>query len=176
MDQFTYAERATDWRANNNIAESIFKQMAQEPHPVPAWIVCSAGTGGTSATIGRYVRYRGHDTRVLCADPEHSAFFGHYQRSLRGGRAEAEVAPAPASRTDGIGRPRAEPSFVPGCVDSMLKVPDALSLAAMRWTSRRLGRRVGGSTGTNMVGVLHVARAMRAAGQQGSIVTILCDG
>src|SRR5690606_4337464 len=28
MDQFTYAERATDWRANNNIAESIFKQMA----------------------------------------------------------------------------------------------------------------------------------------------------
>src|SRR5690606_16001648 len=24
MDQFTYAERATDWRANNNIAESIF--------------------------------------------------------------------------------------------------------------------------------------------------------
>src|SRR5690606_37388104 len=35
MDQFTYAERATDWRANNNIAESIFKQMAEEPHPVP---------------------------------------------------------------------------------------------------------------------------------------------
>src|SRR5690606_15498254 len=35
MDQFTYAERATDWRANNNIAESIFRQMEQEPHPVP---------------------------------------------------------------------------------------------------------------------------------------------
>ncbi|MGL5735004.1 MAG: PLP-dependent cysteine synthase family protein, partial [Beijerinckiaceae bacterium] len=26
MDQFTYAERATDWRGNNNIAESIFSQ------------------------------------------------------------------------------------------------------------------------------------------------------
>ncbi|MFT5976906.1 MAG: cysteine synthase A, partial [Gammaproteobacteria bacterium] len=25
MDQFTYAERPTDWRGNNNIAESIFK-------------------------------------------------------------------------------------------------------------------------------------------------------
>jgi cysteine synthase A len=24
LDQFTYAERATDWRGNNNIAESIF--------------------------------------------------------------------------------------------------------------------------------------------------------
>jgi cysteine synthase A len=63
MDQFTHAERATDWRANNNIAESIFKQMSQEPHPVPDWIVCSAGTGGTAATLGRYVRYRRHPTR-----------------------------------------------------------------------------------------------------------------
>lgn len=27
MDQFTYAERATDWRSNNNIAESLFSQM-----------------------------------------------------------------------------------------------------------------------------------------------------
>jgi len=62
MDQFTYAERATDWRGNNNIAQSIFSQLAQEPHPVPAWIVAGAGTGGTdggpfgrfdSATIAR---------------------------------------------------------------------------------------------------------------------------
>ena len=30
LDQFTYAERATDWRGNNNIAESIFGQMRQE--------------------------------------------------------------------------------------------------------------------------------------------------
>jgi len=27
MDQFTYAERATDWRGNNNIAQSIFSQL-----------------------------------------------------------------------------------------------------------------------------------------------------
>ncbi|HOZ93705.1 MAG TPA: pyridoxal-phosphate dependent enzyme, partial [Ottowia sp.] len=60
MDQFTYAERATDWRGNNNIAESIFQQMRAEPHPVPRWIVVGAGTGGTSATIGRYLRYQGH--------------------------------------------------------------------------------------------------------------------
>ena len=39
MDQFTFAERATDWRGNNNIAESIFAQMALEERPVPAWIV-----------------------------------------------------------------------------------------------------------------------------------------
>src|SRR4051794_35373049 len=55
LDQFTNAERATDWRGNNNIAESVFEQMARERHPVPEWVVVGAGAGGTSAPIGRYV-------------------------------------------------------------------------------------------------------------------------
>ncbi len=175
MDQFTYAERATDWRANNNIAESIFKQMAEEPHPIPEWIVCGAGTGGTSATLGRYVRYRRHGTRILCADPERSVFFDYFAGCLKG-QPDASLTLPGGSRIEGIGRPRVEASFIPGCVDAMVKVPDALSLAAMRYVSSRLGRRVGGSTGTNFVGVLAVAQRMRAAGEHGSIVTILCDG
>lgn len=174
MDQFTYAERATDWRANNNIAESIFKQMAQEPHPVPDWIVCSPGTGGTSATLGRYVRYRCHDTAILCVDPEHSVFFDYY-RSACTGSADAGLSHPCGSRIEGIGRPRVEASFIPACIDAMARIPDALSLAAMRYVSARLGRRVGGSTGTNFVGVLLAAQAMRAQGRKGSIVTILCD-
>jgi len=48
LDQFTNAERATDWRGNNNIAESIFLQMRDENHPIPDWIVVGAGTGGTA--------------------------------------------------------------------------------------------------------------------------------
>lgn len=175
IDQFTYAERATDWRANNNIAESIFRQMALEPHPIPEWIVCSAGTGGTAATLGRYVRYRGHGTRILCVDPERSAFFDHYARCFEANPLQPAW-PTASSRIEGIGRPRPEPSFIPACIDAMAKVPDALSLAAMRQVSTRLGRRVGGSTGTNFVGVLCAAHAMRAAGRSGSIVTILCDG
>ncbi len=174
MDQFVYAERATDWRANNNIAESIFRQMQLEPHPVPEWIVCSPGTGGTSATLGRYVRYRRHATRILCADPETSVFFDYYQ-GVQQGCPDADLALAEGSRIEGIGRPQVERSFVAHCVDAMVKVPDALSLAAMRHVSRVLGRRVGGSTGTNFVGLLCAAQRMAAEGRQGSIVSILCD-
>lgn len=78
MDQFTYAERATDWRGNNNIAESIFEQMSREAFPTPSWIVVSAGTGGTSATIGRFIRYQCHTTQLCVADPEHSVFYDSY--------------------------------------------------------------------------------------------------
>lgn len=174
MDQFTYAERATDWRANNNIAESIFRQMALEPQPVPAWIVCSAGTGGTAATLGRYVRYRCHATRILCVDPEISVFFEHY-RQARAGRGDARPTLDEGSRIEGIGRPQVEASFIAPCVDAMLKVPDALSLAGMRHVSQTLGRRVGGSTGSNFIGVLRAAQQLRDAGRGGSIVSILCD-
>ncbi|MGH3584760.1 MAG: PLP-dependent cysteine synthase family protein, partial [Pseudonocardia sp.] len=102
LDQFTYAERATDWRGNNNIAESIFEQLADEPYPVPAWIVVGAGTGGTGATIGRYLRYRGHATRLAVVDPDGSAFLPSYAGVATDG---------PGSRIEGIGRPRVEPSF-----------------------------------------------------------------
>ncbi|MBU2695267.1 PLP-dependent cysteine synthase family protein [Pimelobacter sp. 30-1] len=170
LDQFTYAERATDWRGNNNIAESIFEQMRAERHPCPSWIVVGAGTGGTSATIGRFVRYRGFDTQVLVADPENSAFLDGWTRDT------PDATTSVPSRIEGIGRMRVEPSFVGGVVDDMLRVPDAASIAAARWISGVLGRTVGGSTGTNVWASLQVVERMRAAGQTGSIVTLLCDG
>jgi len=169
MDQFTYAERATDWRGNNNIAEAIFSQMALERHSVPAWIVVGAGTGGTSATIGRYVRYRRHPTRICVVDPEHSAFFPAWEADDWSVRVET------GSRIEGIGRPQVEPSFLPTVVDRMVRVPDAASLAATRVASHVLGRRVGGSTGTNLWGAFQLIAEMRAAGVTGSVVTLLCD-
>ncbi|MEO7773091.1 MAG: PLP-dependent cysteine synthase family protein, partial [Steroidobacteraceae bacterium] len=172
MDQFMYAERATDWRANNNIAESIFEQMVEEPNPVPAWIVCGAGTGGTSATLGRFVRYERHDTDILCVDPEGSVFFDYYA-SCRRNEPYVAAPERAGSRIEGIGRPRVEASFIAGCVDSMVRVPDALSLAAMRYVSRRLARRVGGSTGTNFVGVLAAMRRMCETDCRGSVVTLI---
>ena len=45
----------------------------------------------------------------------------------------------------------------------------------MRVLSRRLGRRVGGSTGTNFVAVCFHAARMIDAGESGSLVTLICD-
>ena len=171
LDQFTYAERATDWRGNNNIAESIFAQMAEEEHPVPSWIVCGAGTGGTSATIGRYVRYLRLETRLCVADPTGSVFHRHF--------ADPTVTSLPdgcSACIEGIGRARLEPSFLPSVIDRMIAVDDADSIGAMYALSEALGRRVGGSTGTNLIACAILAEEMAAAGQTGSIVTLLCDG
>ncbi|MDA4106635.1 PLP-dependent cysteine synthase family protein [Mycolicibacterium holsaticum] len=169
LDQFTNAERATDWRGNNNIAESIFDQMRDETHPIPEWIVVGAGTGGTSATIGRFIRYRRHATRLCVVDPENSAFFPSYAEG------RGDVVTGMSSRIEGIGRPRVEPSFLPDVVDRMVMVPDAASVAAARHASAVLGRRVGPSTGTNLWGSFGLLAEMLAEGRSGSVVTLLAD-
>ncbi|MBT0571455.1 PLP-dependent cysteine synthase family protein [Curvibacter sp. CHRR-16] len=168
MDQFTYAERATDWRGNNNIAQSIFEQMRSERHPIPQWIVTAAGTGGTSATIGRFIRLQRYDTHLCVPDPAGSVFLEFY-------RSRNAALTGSGSRIEGIGRPRVEPSFVPSLVDRMEEVSNLRSVAAMRELSTLLGRRVGPSTGTNFAVMLELAHEMRACGQRGSIVSLLCD-
>jgi cysteine synthase A len=168
LDQFTFAERATDWRGNNNIAESIYSQMSLERHAVPEWIVVGAGTGGTSATIGRYARLGRYATRMCVVDPEHSIFFAAWSGDLAGYRGQP-------SMIEGIGRQRVEPSFLPDVVDRMIQVPDAASIATMRLVRERTGRSVGGSTGTNVWGCFQLVAEMLARGEHGSIVTLICD-
>ena len=139
MDQFTYAERATDWRGNNNIAESIFGQMTREEHPVPTWIVVGAGTGSTSATLGRYVRYRRLPTRLCLADPEASVFHRHL--------ADRRIhdSSGPPSVIEGIGRLRCEPSFIPELIDrARCRTRRARRRAG---PPRRIRRSCSGSTG-----------------------------
>lgn len=170
MDQFTHAERATDWRGNNNIAESIFSQMEMEPVRVPTTLVMSAGTGGTSATLGRYILYKSHDTELVVVDPERSVFFDGYRSGDR------SLTSPHSSRIEGIGRPRVEPSFLPEVITRMIKVPDAASVATMLWLEGLIGRRAGPSTGTNLWGALLEAARIRQDGRKGAVVTVMCDG
>jgi cysteine synthase A len=169
MDQFTYAERATDWRGNNNIAESIFEQLAHERHPEPSWIVATAGTGGTSATLARYVHYTNRATGICVADPDNSAFFSGWRDN------NCAVTTSTGSRIEGIGRQRVEPSFIPTAIDRMMHVPDGAAIAAIHLLSTLIGRKTGASTGTGLWAALCIVSDMVTHKQQGSVVALICD-
>jgi cysteine synthase A len=143
--------------------------MSREPYPEPSWIICSAGTGGTSATIGRYIRYKCYNTRIGVVDPENSVFFDFYQSS------DCRLTLSGGSQVEGIGRPRVEPSFIPQVIDKMFKVPDAASYATIHFLDRILGRKCGGSTGTNLYGTFQIMADMGRQGQAGSVVSLICD-
>src|SRR5690606_20837667 len=120
-------------------------------------------------TIGRYLRYRGLDTRLCVAEPRGGAFAEAWRRGCRD---------APATQhtlIEGIGRPQVEPGFLFEIVDSVIEVGDASSVAGAWLLERLLGSRYGGSSGTNLVACLKLAADLHARGGRGAIVSLLCD-
>ncbi|MHC3814464.1 pyridoxal-phosphate dependent enzyme [Streptomyces sp. NBC_00341] len=164
MDQFTYAERAYDWRGEEGLAPELIRAV-----PDLAWFVMGAGTGGTATSVARYGRYTGRTLRVCVTDPDHSAFF-------RGWRDKNPAATDKGSHIEGIGRPRVEPSFLPPLVNRMIQVHDGASVAAMRFAAAANWDIVAGpSTGTGLFGAMRVLLGMHAAGQTGAVATVMCD-
>jgi cysteine synthase A len=169
MDQHVYAARAVGWRGRQNIAESIYHQMRSERFPDPKWIVVGAGTGGTSALIGRYNRFHLKKTRLCAVDPENSVYFKYYQTG------DINLVSHIGSKVEGIGALKVEPSFIPGAIDRMMNIPDAATYASLQYLEELLGRKCGGSTGTNFYGVIQLIREMAEKREEGSIVTLIAD-
>ncbi len=170
IDQFTYAERATDWRGNNNIAESIFEQMRLERHPVPRWLVVGAGraaprppSGATSATAAttptcawstpraRSTPTRGSSTTARCARPHP--------------RASSRASAGPRSR------PRSSRRSSTACC----ACPTPRRWRARGWCD---GCSVGASArrrAPTCGARCKIVAELLAAGDEGSVVSLICD-
>jgi cysteine synthase A len=170
LDQFGLASIATDWRGNNNIAHSLLGQCLALGAGDPDWIVCGAGTGGTSATIGRYLRYAGSSARLCIAEPTGAAFAQGWARA-----GDREAVACNATVIEGIGRARVEPCFAFELADTVHEVEDAASIAGALLLERFTGTLYGGSSGTNLVAAMALANAMHSRGERGAIVLLLCD-
>ena len=103
------------------------------------------------------------------AEPEGGAFAQGWRTRDRDALATR------ATVIEGIGRRRVEPGFLFDVVDDIIEVPDTASIAAAWGFDELLGRRYGGSSGTNFVACLQLAARIRARGERGSIVSLLCD-
>ncbi|WP_336212999.1 PLP-dependent cysteine synthase family protein [Nonomuraea sp. LPB2021202275-12-8] len=156
LDQFGRA-------AEHDLAAELFAQVR------PDWVVVGAGTGATSATLGRWRRDHAGGPRVAVADPENSAYFPGWTLDA------PDYATGMPSRIEGIGRPRMEPGFRPDLVDLVIPVPDAASVAAARHIREVTGLPVGGSSGTALWAALELVERMRERGESGTVVSVLGD-
>ena len=109
------AERATDWRGNNNIANRSSASLARTRSRSRRG--SSAGAPAvTRPPIGRYLRYRRLPTRLCVAE-----FMAAPSKAGSGGTTGACA--RATTPIEGIGRPRAEPGFVRDVVDSVIGRP-----------------------------------------------------
>ena len=170
LDHLAGAAHAEDWRGADSVGAALIAQVtAQEDRP-PAWAVVGIGTGSTSATLGRHLRYHGRPTQLAVVDPENSAYWPSWATGYPG------YGTGMPSRIEGIGRPRTEPAFLPAVIDLAMPVPDGASVAAMHQLAAATGWSVGPSTGSNFWGALRIVHRMRQRDESGSIATLIGDG
>lgn len=145
--------------------------------------VCAAGTGGTFAGVGAFLKRASRGaTRLVLADPPGSVLLRRVtagvawtpeqaERALRRHRADTIV--------EGVGLDRLTPTGARAAAlaDDAVGVTDAEAVAMARFLLRAEGLFVGSSSALNVVAAVKVARALRAAGAPSTarVVTILCD-
>ncbi len=89
---------------------------------------------------------RGAGTRLAVVDREDSAYFPGWAADFPG------YSTGMPTRIGGIGRPRMEPAFAPTVADLVIPVPDAASVAAMRYLRTVTGLMAGPSSGSCLWG------------------------
>ncbi|PCJ71399.1 MAG: cysteine synthase A [Rhodobiaceae bacterium] len=126
--------------------------------------VCAVGTGGTLAGVGMALKERNKDIQIAIADPMGAALYNFYKH----GELKAEG----TSITEGIGQGRITANLEGAPIDHAFQIPDAEALPICFDLLRNEGLCLGGSSGINVAGAIHLAREM---GPGHTIVTVLCD-
>jgi cystathionine beta-synthase len=117
--------------------------------------VGGVGTGGTLSGVGKYLKERNSDVKIIGADPEGSV--------LSGG--------APSGwKVEGIGEDFVPKTFNSQLVDDWVRIGDAESFHIGRELARKEGLHVGGSTGTAMAAALKYAQRLTAS----DLIVVLC--
>jgi cystathionine beta-synthase len=127
--------------------------------------VAGAGTGGTVSGVGKYLKEKKPEVRVIAGDPVGSLYTHfHHTRTLGEGH---------PYKVEGIGGDKIPTTIWFDWIDEFRQVPDRTSLTMARRLAREEGILAGGSAGLNVWLALEIAREVDDPAAL--VVTILAD-
>ena len=126
--------------------------------------VSAVGTGGTLAGVGIALKERNPNIKIALADPLGAALYSFYTTG--------ELKSSGSSITEGIGQSRITANLEGAPVDFAYQIPDEEALPIVFDLVVQEGLLLGGSSGINIAGAIHLAREL---GPGHTIVTLLCD-
>ncbi len=126
--------------------------------------ICAVGSGGTLGGVSMALKERNSKVQIGVADPGGSKMFSYYKHG--------ELMAEGDSITEGIGQGRITANLEDIIVDRAYRISDKEALQIVFGMTQLEGICLGGSSGINIAGAIHMAREM---GPGHTIVTILCD-
>jgi cystathionine beta-synthase len=126
--------------------------------------VSGIGTGGTISGAGRYLKEKNPKIRVIGADPYGSVFKTYKETG--------KLMQATPYLVEGIGQEIIPENVHMKYIDQIVNVTDRDSFQTARRLGREEGIFCGGSTGTNAVAAIQIAREL---GKDAVVVFIVCD-
>ena len=126
--------------------------------------ICSVGTGGTLAGVALHLKERNPDIVIGMAAPMGAALYNYY--------AHGELKAEGSSITEGIGQGRITANLEDAPIDEPFQIPDEEALPIIFDLVMHEGHVLGGSSGINIAGAIHLAEKL---GPGHTIVTILAD-
>jgi cystathionine beta-synthase len=129
--------------------------------------VAAAGTGGTLTGVGRYLKSKNPDIRIISGDPVGSILAEMWRSK---GKTTIEGVPY---KVEGIGQDKLPGTLDLDVIDDYQTVSDREAFAMARRLTREEGLFVGGSSGLITHVALNVAR--QVSDPNAYVVTFLCD-
>ncbi len=126
--------------------------------------ICSSGTGGTIAGVGKALKERNKNIKICLADPKGSALYNFIKFK--------ELKSEGNSITEGIGSSRITANFSQAPIDDAFSVDDVDALTEIYKLIENEGLSLGTSSGINVAGAISLAKEL---GPGKTIVTMLCD-
>ena len=172
------AKRIAETTPNAILANQFYNQANPEAHyrttGPELWeqtegrithFVSAAGTGGTITGVGRFLKEKNPDIRIVGGDPLGSIIRGYAETGMKGESSPYKV--------EGIGQDKIPGTLDMSVVDEWRTVDDRTAFALARRLTREEGLFVGGSTGL----IAHVALqlAREVDDPDACIVFVMCD-